>query len=363
VHLIEITRDNPLRIAKGEYLVEDVNAGEMLAQGWGRVRQPDERCDYKVALWRKDRNERKILFVRPGGFGDLLFLTPTFAHIKSRWPECEIWLACFKRYHEILLHNPDVDGFIDYPVALSKWQTFDAHVWLENAVENERKLHAVDVIAQRAGVVLTDKRMRYVVTDDERAVAEKEFPREMPMHRIGLQMGGNQGNLLRMYAEMGQVSKMLWRQAHEVFLFGRPGDFKSNEPDGIVNLMQRNKTIRESCAILQTCDVVVAPDSVMAHVAGALDIPCIALYGAFPWQLRTAYAKKTFALQGRCPVSPCFHHVRPGTGLFPEFGPCALTGKCEAMAMISPERVVREVEKRLHDLDHYERPIPASIGA
>lgn len=357
MHQVDIIKENALGLKPGgRYLAEDVNAGEMLSNGWCKVLEPNARCaDLPVYyLDEADFPQAKILFVRPGGFGDLLFLTPTFRELKKRWLNCEITVACFQRYHEILRHNPDVDGFIDYPVQIEKWCEFSAQVWLENIIEDNekaKKKHAVDLIWERVAGdelgELTDKRMRYVVTDEELAKAKKDFPRINGMNRVGLQMGFNQSNLLRMYPKMPELSKRLWRDGYEVFLFGRPGDMKTNEPDGIVNLMTRNKTLREQMAILSTCDCVVAPDSVLCHVAGALDIPCVALYGPFPWQLRTAYAENTFALQGICPVSPCFHHVRPGRGLFPEYGPCAESGKCEALDLIRVDRIVREVEKRL----------------
>lgn len=345
-----------------KFLVEDLNAGEMLSKGWCRVTQPDAgSVDLPPYFMDEaDRANAKILFVRPGGFGDLLFLTPSFRELKKRWPECEIWVACFPQFHEALLHNQDVTGFINYPVRIEKYQEFSSQLWLENVIEDERKLHAVDAIwklvAGNELGELSDKRMRYVVTDEERDKAEKEFPK-LSEKRIGLQMGWNQTNLPRTYPQMNELSLQLWRDGYEVFLFGRPGDLKTNEKDRIVNLMMQGKNFREQCAILATCDCVVAPDSVLCHVAGALEIPTVALYGPFPWQLRTAYAKNTRALQGECLVSPCFHHVKHGTGIFPEHGPCRQSHKCEALDLLSVDRICREVEKMLASLRESRRKL------
>src|SRR6266404_4676097 len=291
VHLVEIIKENPAGIPLGEFLVEDINAGEMLSRGWCKVSQPDYRCAKLPFYPNADWNGKKILFERPGGYGDLLFLTPTIAEIKHRWPKCEIWIACFQRFHHALLHNPDVDGFIDYPVPIDKWMEFHAHLWLESIIEENpeaRQMHAVDLIAKRARMIVSDKRMRYFVTDEEAKKSESEFPRTTNLHRIGIQVMTKDS--CRSYSKIGEVSNLLWNASHEVFLFGRPGDMKTNHPERVTNLMEMRKTFRESCAILQTCDVVVGPDSVMVHVAGALDIPCVAIYGPFPWKLRTAYA-------------------------------------------------------------------------
>lgn len=354
MHLIEVVGENPLGVMPGSYLCQDVNAGEMLASGWCTVTGHSSSAlpagTFRGFSPKENYNGGKILFVRPGGFGDLLFLTPTFREIKRRWPRSVIEVACYDRYWPALKHNPDVDGFVPYPVSLANWGTFKAHVWLENIIEGNveaRELHAVDVIAKRVGLEFEDKTMRYDITAEEAKGAEIEFPRMTEARvRVGMQMTAS--GSCRNYPFMTDLAHRLWRdRGHEVFLFGRPGEIETNEPAGIVNLTKKNKGFRESCAILATCDVVVAPDSALAHVAGALDIPCVALYGPFPWKLRTAYAPKTFALQGTCPVSPCFHHPRPGAGKFPEIGPCNETGKCEALAALPVDRIIRAIEKRL----------------
>lgn len=398
MHLFDIIGPNPLGLPEGEVVLEDVNAGEMLSRGWGRVRDASGIRE-KLFDAKLDWNGKRILFVRPGGFGDLLFLTPTFAELKRRWPTIKIFVACFDRFKGALENNPDIAEFAPYPVPLVTWDLFDAHVWLEGIIETNSKAlttHAVDLIAERVfgfsdvWRVTSDeqKRMRYFVTDAERAAAEDEFPKRDDVKRVGFQMSAS--GKCRMYPHMLEVSTQLWRTHKcEIFLFGRPGDRKSNEfplsapgsgdPPGIVNLMMRGKSFRESCALLATCDAVVAPDSALVHVAGALHklcadldsapalnpvgplrrpssllndweycpVPCVALYGPFPWDLRTKYAPETFAIQGVGDCAPCFFHQRPGTGEFPENGPCRQTGRCEVLAAIPAERVVREVLKKL----------------
>jgi ADP-heptose:LPS heptosyltransferase len=360
VHIVEIVDSNPLDLPLGDYVCLDVNAGEMLACGYARVRAPDE-IGVKLFDASKDWNGERVLFVRPGGFGDLLFLTPTLAELKRRWPELSLYVACFDRFKPALEHNRDVTGFVSYPVPLSWWRDVDCHIFLENVIEGNpaaEKGHAVDLVAARCGIqfeTLEARGMRYFVTKEEAAIAERDFPRwpDRPK-RIGIQVSAS--GRCRIYPHILEVARLLWRDGHEVFLFGAPGEVKTDTPEGIVNLMQPGKSFRESCAILATCDVLVGPDSALVHVAGALGVACVALYGPFPWRLRTAYAPETFALQGAGPCAPCFHHARPGQHEFPTWGPCARTGRCEVLAAITPERVVREVAKRL-ELRNAERGV------
>jgi ADP-heptose:LPS heptosyltransferase len=98
--------------------------------------------------------------------------------------------------------------------------------------------------------------------------------------------------------------------------------------------------------VLASCDVVIAPDSAICHVAAAMRLPVVALYAAFPWQLRTDHQPTVRALTGVAPCAPCFHHSRGGHA-WPEGGPCNQTGYCVAMANIDPHRIVAEVKKRL----------------
>lgn len=355
MHLLEVDEENPIISHPGRYLAEDLNAGEMLAQGWCRVLGYG---DAALAASKntirefdpsEDWNDREILFVRPGGFGDLLFLTPIFREMRRRWPRVRICVSCFDRYKVALEHNDDIAEFVPYPVYITTWKQFDAHIWLENILErNEdaREMHAIDVIAKRVKLEFADKTMRYEIEKSEKTRAEFEFPRDPAQKRVGVQMTAS--GTCRRYPHSADLVRALFLEGLEVFLFGRPHEVRTDEPKGIVNIMMKGKEFRESCAILSTCDVVVAPDSALVHVAGALQIPAVGLYGPFPWAFRTAYAEKTYSLQGMCPVAPCFHHSGGGRPKFPTVGPCNDTGKCEAMAAIPIDRIVRQVQKVLN---------------
>jgi ADP-heptose:LPS heptosyltransferase len=144
---------------------------------------------------------------------------------------------------------------------------------------------------------------------------------------------------------MSALSELL-RRGHEVYLFGRPNEIQINTPHPrLVNTSADSPSFARSCAVLATCDAVLAPDSALCHVAGALDIPTVAVYAPFSWRARTAYAPSIRALSGHLSCAPCSWHGRGGA--FPPHGPCAKTGRCEALATITPERIVRELEKAL----------------
>lgn len=333
-----------LHMDAGEFLLEDINAGELLANGVVRLKKPNvELKPFDASL---DWNGRKILFVRPGGFGDLLFLTPCLAEIKRRWPQAIINVACFSTYQDALSGNPDVDAFEQYPIPIGVFQSYDAHVWLEGFIEKDpdsQKIHVIDLLAKRLGIEIDDKRMRFFLQPEEIALAQERYPRRKK--RVGVQFFAS--SPVRSYPAklMVKACRELMQQGWEVFLFGATGQINSDDGPGLVNLTKRTPpvTFRESAAILKTCDACIAPDSALCHVAGALGVPTVALYGPFPWQLRTAYALSVHAISGHGACAPCFHHSR-GWQVFPKGKPCSLSGECNVLGTIEPRRIVAKVK-------------------
>lgn len=297
-----------------------------------------------------------VLFVRPGGFGDLLFLTPTFRALKEQTPGCRIVVSCIPKFAPALEHNPDVDEIISYPPTLERWQAADSHVWLERIVEDDqfaKTLPMAELFAAEAGVTLDGYQLHYRVTPEESAWAAEAYPRVLaddptPTHelpptkpRVGIQVQASAVNRNYPDGQLNRVMNELATKGCEVFLFGEPGSIEADEP--FVNCTaDPGLTFRQSCAVLSTCDVVVAPDSALCHVAGALGLSTVALYGPFPSSLRVGHAASVAAIDGNAPCSPCFHHGNSGAE-WPKDCPGWKTGRCAALSNIDGRRVARTV--------------------
>lgn len=371
MHLVTVTKTvSPgavYTLTRGSYYTENVNAGEILIrfprdtfiQEAPNPRPPDDFIPNPNA-------PQKILVIRPGGYGDLLFLTPVFRALKSNFPLLQINLACYEQYQEALAGNSDIAHFVKYPVPLDTLHSYDAIFALEGVVEDEHKLHAVDRLLDEFGLPHSfldedKKRCIYHLTEQEQRGAETTFPHRLDkaghnVPRLGVQVVAS--SRCRSYPQdlTAQVCQMLHQRGWEVFFFGSPKSLLIQEFDRLVNLTLRNLTFRQSCAVLSTCDVVLAPDSALVHVAGALEIPTVALYGPFPWQIRTRYNPKTIALQGKLDCAPCFHHVRARQE-FPSDGPCFISGRCEALASIPPTRVAAKIDalyRAARQLQHHD---------
>lgn len=102
--------------------------------------------------------------------------------------------------------------------------------------------------------------------------------------------------------------------------------------------------LRELWALTTKAAVVVAPDSMMVHVAGAMDVPCVGLWGLVNPENRVKYYKNHYPLYKRdvCPFSPCYAY----SGAFPKYCPPRPNRNvCECLGAISPGDVIEGVKQ------------------
>ena len=97
-----------------------------------------------------------------------------------------------------------------------------------------------------------------------------------------------------------------------IFLFGGPDDIEPNEiimrlcADDIIEV--KTKSIMDSVAIMQKMSLFVSNDSALMHIAGALDLPTVAIFGptnetyVHPW--KTKYEIVQTGIECR----PCFYY-------------------------------------------------------
>ena len=103
--------------------------------------------------------------------------------------------------------------------------------------------------------------------------------------------------------------------------------------------------LRELWALTEHVSVVIAPDSMMVHVAGAFGTPCIGLWGPVSPSSRVKYYKNHHPIWHKdfCPHSPCFVY----SNTFPRYCPPrpAKRNVCDVLAGIGPGEVIDLIAK------------------
>lgn len=347
----------------GTYIAPDIAAAQLMVIADGGKMSPlgrsidryfdgDEILSATGLGGSADWSGKRILIQRAGGFGDLVLLTPVLREIKDRWPSCHIGVSTMAHYGVVLANLPFVDEVLPFPILKSTADTFDAWIFYENAIEKNpraHELHMTELFSEIAGLTGIENLLpEYRVKPSEAVWANESFPRVNGTRRVCIQVGAS--GRCRRYTQFGEVASQMVERGWEVMLLGTADELPSLKgktlPPLLLNLTDRNMTFRQSCAVVNTADCFVGADSALLHVAGALAVPAVGLYGPFPWKLRTAHSPTTFAFQGTGDCAPCFHHVSATMrNHFPAHCPSASKGMCEVVNSTKPERVVAKAEQ------------------
>jgi len=300
---------------------------------------------------------RNILVTRAmGGIGDLLMMTPGLHELKKKHPTREIHLAIPHRYFSVFKNNPDVVtvDINEYPIEpLNYWRWFNLSdcpaARRESRTAPRVRQNRVEIFARALGVgrlsvSIADKKPRYVVSAEERALQERFWVHHNLNGKtvIGVQLHAEES--YRDYPHMAQLVRTL-AQRYEVLVFD---DSKITESFGPRAIPVCGMEMREAFAIASGCDAIICPDSAFVHLAAALDIPCVALYGPIDGAIRTKDYPKCMYLDVRneLPCVPCWRN---------ESIPCRLTDMrmSVCMANIPIARIQRALEQVLKGEFHW----------
>lgn len=282
----------------------------------------------------------RILIVRSGAIGDLLFLSPAIQALEKKY-DCATYLSCFPKHHSVIR---DFDCFaVPYPLPAESLKQYDMVIGLENVVELAGSKHATDAFAEAMGVTVTDYTPSYVVTAEEKIWAAKSLPKgDKP--RVALQLRASVRNRDYPLAQWNEVITGLVARGWQVLLYGSKGQIPplpKGTPPEVLDCS--SMTFREAAAVLETCDAFAGVDSAFVNLCPALGVPAIGLYGPFPWESRTSHAPKTKALSGVGECAGCCWSPQAGRH-FPPTQECSKTGVCSVLASIEPKRILAKVD-------------------
>jgi ADP-heptose:LPS heptosyltransferase len=274
----------------------------------------------------------RILVTRLRFLGDIIITTPVIASLKERYPEAEIYYLSETPYADILEENPFLDGIIrlsksktsffrtldklrrlDITAAIDlfynptsanllflsripiriggrrKWRrhlyssTCSVPVGIRSAVSHH--LHFIEGL----GCDVSERRPTIYLSTKEKEIGarslEKLFPRNKDdVKVVAFHAGGTWPSKIwpaRGFAELARTICANGR--YKVILITGPGEEKENrkivqEAGSDVKIFPYSP-LRDTAAMMNACDAVVANDGGILHLAIALGLPVTGIFG------------------------------------------------------------------------------------
>jgi heptosyltransferase-2 len=298
--------------------------------------------------------------------GDAVLTTPALGAVRAAYPDTRILLAAKPAVADLFLHHPDVDEILVYDkggrhagaagmlrmARELRRRNLDAAILFQNAFD-AALLAFLAGIPDRAGYATDGRRLlltRAIPATEEilrlhhaeyylRLVSEMGIPRPAePAMRLrvaaeerdamaarlatlgvpagarilGINPGATYGSAKRWFpdrfASVADALSEEWEAA--VVLMGSApemplsAEIESSMRRKPVNLSGRT-TVRELMALISHCGFLVTNDSGPMHIAAALGVPLVAIFGPTDWRTTSPWTRRAKVVRVDVDCSPC----------------------------------------------------------
>jgi ADP-heptose:LPS heptosyltransferase len=292
--------------------------------------------------------QNRLLFVRHAALGDTLFTTPFFRQIHEDQPSVAIDL--FSLSGESVERAPGFGHWVSMHDVSPKWvlrRRYERVYWF--SYEHDPSLHILDGYEISTGMTLRDRTLVWEVTSAHRDQAS---------HRLE--------GLKRPYIGFSPTSAHEFRtlplsKIQEVIdlaaqRFGGTVVVTSDETlelTGCLNLSGQLASLQELGALISLCDAWVTVDSAPLHLAQALKVQAVGLFGCTLPELRVTRPSHLRVVRNEAlECLGCYHRLAPHTEVMPH---CE-RGDLACMVAMDAEAIMKGIEGALsgspsHDLD------------
>lgn len=264
-----------------------------------------KRCKYKPT----PLNGKRVLIERTGGgLGDLLMITVAVKEIKRKYPDCHITFRASPDYMPVLERNPHIDRIIslkqdcvkDAFISFSKICPAASYEMEYNPIIRK---HRINLFANWLGLQPKDTRPVFCLAKHETNTA-KEFLKENKIQdkrRIGIVLRCAERWRDWPYESNLKLMDMFLKNGYAPIVFDSDSEKAVNRP-GIINACGR--PIRFAASVLSLCHLLISPDGGLNHLAAALDVPQLGLFGPTDPKCRINTYKKAVWLENKanCPI-------------------------------------------------------------
>ncbi len=310
----------------------------------------------------------KILIRGTNWIGDAILTIPAVESIRATYPRAYIavlakpWVAdiyrLFSSIDEVIIYENEYDnvwGVFRLARRLRK-EKFDLAILLQNAIEAAiialaagipkragynadgrgillthrvqrnreiRKLHQIDYyleMVKALGCVSVNKEMHLetkINRHDAQSVLQKYIP-ESKKEIIGIAPGATYGPAKRWFPERfaAVADKIAGGFACQIVLFGGKSDGEAAQEvrrlaqTSLLNLAGKTN-LKEAVYLISQCRLFISNDSGLMHIAGALNIPTIAIFGSTNPQTTSPAGDQSVVVHQEVSCSPCLKETCP----------------------------------------------------
>jgi len=269
----------------------------------------------------QDLTNRKVLALRHGGGGDILFMSTGIKELKRANPSAKFGVAIGKQYEGIIQNEPEIDKVHFLPLPLDVWNEYHYHLIFEGIIENNpeaKEYNAYDLFMKQMLLDITkvdpkNKIPKITLQDEERLEVKTQFPSlNSSNKKVGIQVATS--TPIRTYPPYKFVDFIdsLLQKDYSVYLFGAGPQKKEinyiKERFKEENVYEAVTSLREAIALASYMNYIVSPDSMFIHIGAALGIPVMGIYGPFHSGLRMKYFENSIGIDLKTGCSPCLIH-------------------------------------------------------
>jgi len=231
--------------------------------GFGRVERRLRRLT-RALRWRLrgvTRRPRAILVEVRWRLGDEIMALPVYEALKEAYPASQLAVLC--NYPEVLDDNPHVDAV--NPLAFDP----DRYILLRGTRRNVQRLQHY---ANRAGIAKPATRPRLHLSDWSTSLLKDAAGQDRPL--VAVSTGATWATKRWPVERWEAVCRGLKTRGYGVVQLGR------GDPEVGVGLSLMDRTsVREAACVLRQCRLLVCGDSGLMHLALAVGVPAVALFG------------------------------------------------------------------------------------
>ncbi|MDO9464875.1 MAG: lipopolysaccharide heptosyltransferase II [bacterium] len=309
---------------------------------------------------------RKILIIKPSSMGDIIHALPVLATLRKHYPKAEIAWIVKNKFSGLLAENPDLTDVIPFDnnsflqlINILRKKKFDVALDLQGLFRsgilayfskasrrigfskiNSRELSHIfynhKVTPPQKAVHVVDKNLslleplgisEYIydfkipISAQDLRFAKDFFTSEklVPKRDKIIMLNPGAGwptkrwpaeNFPRLADKLTKDSSANSNANAKVIISWGPQEkglienIKSNENNRIAIMPQ--STIKQLAAIIKSCDLFVGSDTGPTHLAAALEVPVVGLYGPSDPKRNGPYGTKNIIIQKDIPCASCW---------------------------------------------------------